>query len=94
MLLEIQYLDLQNLKAKSYEELRDGTAPEERGVLGILNETENFHHYCFMREVSVIRPQTTSCNIQKGCDNTVTMVLMHKTPHSSKNLIYILQTRS
>ena len=63
----------------------------EREALGTLY-TQKFHHYSLMRQISIIRSQTTSCNIQKRCNKTITgttVISTQNTPIQSQNYIQV-----
>ena len=53
----------------------------EREALGILHGLKKFHHYCFVREVSIITSQTTRSNLQERFSNAVSK----NTTNSSQN---------
>ena len=65
-------------------------------ALVILHGLENFHHYCFTQEVSLITGhKPPGSNIQDGCYNPITqatMLLRINTPIEHKNNLQVLAT--
>ena len=66
----------------------------ELEMLQKLQELENFHQFCFAREVNCNNwSQTSSCDIQKGHGDVITMTTMHSTLNTSILDVHNIQTR-